>query len=894
MDVESLKHFENALQMLIAEGRQVAGSASSGSPSEHSQQALACVREGIAAWRQERQLLQASMAHSNMKMAELQGTVKLTLKESDTLRQTSQEKDAQIKSLSESIQQMEKEVLLLRSTPSSPAPPADPLAERRALQTQELEEKNNLLRDVQTELQAKLASALSSAEARELSMAELQAQLARVEQEMAQVKEQHAEEMQALRAEPKENAKEASTQHPTHELKQWLSLLQERSKDGGLPVDHLSEPELEALREVQGMMAAVVPSEGAAMAITAVSQADLELEEQKLKVQELEITVQWREEELAEATRQQEAAEQRVLAAAEHTAALQDGRMASSQRALEESHFELDTMRKTMEELQAQVEEREALIQDKEEECSRYEAKMYHKDAMIKAMRRDSVVAMQEVEKAREQVAQEAREDEDKAITQRMSEQLSRQNESLKQLRDEAAQLRETNHSLQSPSAGMETSTQTTPRKDEPVRIETESDSSSKTLMELANRIKERDAKLASQAEQLHAAEREVDQMITWMSEGEQRLVTVEEHIFEKVEKLQEALAGAEAAAANADTKVAATKEEIAEANATTSLAAATAGMMQVKLSELESTVSEQEEQVKQAQLIYQAQVEENNKLQRSAQALEAEKAELLTNLASCEQSSNERFTELQTAAMEIENLQQSVLSLKSERGMVMKEDTDLKLNLLRRGGLFIKHNHHGRGSHERYVWITEDMDTICWGTRRGGAKRGTDPLGSTTKTHPSSSTLPVSLISKVVKGKSTAVTMALGRRVETDTLLSLESPMRTLDLQLPAKGNGLNRDQWASLFEWILARHKTSDGVMQNTSPQHTPRLHSNKLFEVDSTPATTQGTPSVQPTPSTQPQVTPSTGVTGVQGTPSILSEPFTVSTVGADAQMTPGPMS
>eukprot|EP00854_Cymbomonas_tetramitiformis_P028600 gene28600-35475_t len=107
MDVESLKHFENALQMLIAEGRQVAGSASSGSPSEHSQQALACVREGIAAWRQERQLLQASMAHSNMKMAELQGTVKLTLKESDTLRQTSQEKDAQIKSLSESIQQFD-------------------------------------------------------------------------------------------------------------------------------------------------------------------------------------------------------------------------------------------------------------------------------------------------------------------------------------------------------------------------------------------------------------------------------------------------------------------------------------------------------------------------------------------------------------------------------------------------------------------------------------------------------------------------------------------------------------------------------------------------------------------------------------------------------------------
>lgn len=473
-------------------------------------------------------------------------------------------------------------------------------------------------------------------------------------------------------------------------------------------------------------------------------------------------------------------------------------------------------------------------------------------------------------------------------MTQRMTEQLNEQNESLRLLRDEAAQLRKANQSLESHAAGTETSTQTSPRNDKPMSIETENVSSSKTLIELANRIKERDAKLACQADQLQSAEREVDQLITWMADGERRLVTVEEQIFERVvqvEKLQEALAGAEAAAANADTKVAATNEEIAEANATTSLAAATAGMMQVKLSELESTVSEQEEQVRRAQMIYQAQVEENNKLQSSAQALEAEKAELLTKLASCEQSSSKRCSELQAAAIEIEKLQHSVLSLQSERGMVMKEDTDLKLNLLRRGGLFIKHNHHGRGSHERYVWITEDMDTICWGTRRGGVKRGADPLGSTTKTHPSSSTLPVSLISKVVKGKSTAVTMALGRRVETDALLSLESPMRTLDLQLPAKGNGLTRDQWASLFEWIIARHKTSDGVMQDTSPKQTPRLHSNKLFEVESTPATTQGTPSVQP------QVTPSTGLTGVQATPSILSG---ASTVGADAQTTPGPMS
>ena len=52
--------------------------------------------------------------------------------------------------------------------------------------------------------------------------------------------------------------------------------------------------------------------------------------------------------------------------------------------------------------------------------------------------------------------------------------------------------------------------------------------------------------------------------------------------------------------------------------------------------------------------------------------------------------------------------------------------------------------------------------------------------------------------------GKCTAVTTGLSK-VDSDVLLSLQCKSRTIDLQVLPKEDNPSRNQWVSLFEWLI-----------------------------------------------------------------------------------------
>jgi len=324
-----------------------------------------------------------------------------------------------------------------------------------------------------------------------------------------------------------------------------------------------------------------------------------------------------------------------------------------------------------------------------------------------------------------------------------------------------------------------------------------------RSMGELTRRVAEREEQLALQQHQLQQAEAEMDELIELMSASEARLTQVEGSITQKVEEvesLRNALESAKRVGLEAD-------EKAAEANAAGTLAVATADLMQDKIHEMDKKANQAREALDQTLAELNQEKEKGSQDHAVVTALRREMEELRNQLQQQECTVKTKTSQLLQTEMQLTKLRSNMNQVASTAKLKQNpHEPDFKRRVLFSGGKFIKHGTDGR-PRDRIVWLMDDLQSICWARSRNQI------IGS-------HKTMAIADIKRVIIGKGTPITVQLKGVVESQ-IFSLECSTRTIDLQVPPKGNGMTRDMWASLFTWIIEdRNGCGESLQQTYNP--------------------------------------------------------------------------
>ena len=147
------------------------------------------------------------------------------------------------------------------------------------------------------------------------------------------------------------------------------------------------------------------------------------------------------------------------------------------------------------------------------------------------------------------------------------------------------------------------------------------------------------------------------------------------------------------------------------------------------------------------------------------------------------------------------------------------------KRRMLRGGAKFIKYSTEGKAQ-DRWVWMSQDLSKLCWARFKN----------SLVNTQPS--WVAIDEITRVTLGRSTPVTQMA--RADESSLLSIHTESRIIDLGVPmSTTDGPTRDQWASLFVWLLEnKQRPGDGgLVQQVRASALPLASQSGLLETPRT---------------------------------------------------------